>query len=395
MRFSTTKSSSAGEPKTEVRGLRLRDRAFQKVFSSLFVYNILYEDSEVDERYLGVGEDSSVFAVSAAGCGVANHLSRHARTIDAVDINRHHLALAALKVTAARRVRSYSTFYELLGRGHMKKADKIVGRIVDDLPPWMQRYWKRNADVFDGHLYHHGLTARLMHTMRLLAGVDTDWVVDRIDETVEQRMAAVHETFRPVIYSKPVQALIKSPVQLVALGINYEQVSRILETEKKNSLVDFILLHLERLCATDVEKNWFIWWAVAGHFNHDNPLAVPPYLRKDHHERSINAPTDVRFHHDSIFKVLGEATRGTWSQYTLCDVPDWLPPPVQKQLFDEVIRTSRDGAVMLYRSVEQDSLVARHGLQKHLQLMEAESEEATRSDRSRQYQRVNFYRVVH
>ena len=44
--------------------------------------------------------------------------------------------------------------------------------------------------------------------------------------------------------------------------------------------------------------------------------------------------------------------------------------------------------------VEDGSLVARHGLEARFRLMEAESEEATRLDRSRQYRRVNFYRVA-
>ena len=49
----------------------LLDGAFEQVFARTFVYNILFEDAEVDERFLGLDESSRVLAISGAGCGVA------------------------------------------------------------------------------------------------------------------------------------------------------------------------------------------------------------------------------------------------------------------------------------------------------------------------------------
>ncbi|MEM7676031.1 MAG: DUF3419 family protein, partial [Myxococcota bacterium] len=83
----------------------LRDIAFQRMFSGLFVYNILFEDSELDDRFLEIDERSDVLSITGAGCGVATMVSRQPRTIDAVDINKHHLALSALKITAAQRLK--------------------------------------------------------------------------------------------------------------------------------------------------------------------------------------------------------------------------------------------------------------------------------------------------
>ena len=50
---------------------------------------------------------------------------------------------------------------------------------------------------------------------------------------------------------------------------------------------------------------------------------------------------------------------------------------------------------MAYRSVGHDSLVARHGLCARLRPLTASSAAAALQDRSRQYQRVNYYRIVH
>src|SRR5271166_1764786 len=85
----------------------LSDTAFQHLFKHLFVYNMLFEDTEVDERFLGVGPESRVLGISGAGCGIANQLSRRPRSVDAVDINAKHLAITALKTSSARELESH------------------------------------------------------------------------------------------------------------------------------------------------------------------------------------------------------------------------------------------------------------------------------------------------
>ncbi|MFO0712796.1 MAG: DUF3419 family protein [Sandaracinus sp.] len=94
-----------------------QDLVFRHTFQELFVYNILFEDSEVDEQVLALDEQSDVLAISGAGCGVAAMISRAPRSIDAIDLNGHHLALAALKVEAPRRLQRYGAFYagDLMG----------------------------------------------------------------------------------------------------------------------------------------------------------------------------------------------------------------------------------------------------------------------------------------
>ena len=374
--------------------MHLSDWAFQHLFSRLFVYNILWEDSEVDEQFLELDEDSTVLGISGAGCRIAGHLSQHPRRIDAVDINPHHLALAALKTAAARHLRSYETFYGLLGRGAHPEHESLVQAATAALPAWIRRYWKSRHRLFARAFYEEGLTARMFVGLRRLAGIDGAWLRRLGGMAVEQRAAAIDATLAPVMRHPLVARVIDSPMHLLAIGVNFAQRDRMLRT---NGLgyVDYLVDHVKRVAATDLERNWFAWTAIAGHYNHDHPDAVPPYLRRDRHARSIEAPTHVEFHHRNLFDVLAGARPGTWSHYTLCDMPDWLPQPAQRRLFSEILRTSRDGGVVMYRSVESDSLVARHGLQSRLQPLTARTAAASRLDRSRQYARVNYYRVVH
>jgi S-adenosylmethionine-diacylglycerol 3-amino-3-carboxypropyl transferase len=375
--------------------MRVSDRAFQQLFKHLFVYNMLFEDTEVDERFLGVGPDSRLLGISGAGCGIANHLSRRPTSIDAVDINATHLAITALKASAARGLDSYEEFYELWGHGTHSDPPRVVGRLTRHLPHWIQRYWRANHQVFDHSFHERGLTARLFAALRRLARVDAAWLRALIATPVAQRQIRVAERFGPILRTPWVSALLRSPLHLVAIGVNHAQCERMLRAEGLNDIVEFLLMHLGRVAETDLERNWFAWSAIAGHFNHSRPDAVPPFLRGDHHATARGAETDVRFHHKNIFDVLGSAGPGTWTHYTLLDAPDWMPHDVQRRLLEEILRTSADGAVVLHRSVEETSLPERHGFERRFRPMIEASDLATKLDRTRQFRRVSFCRVEH
>ncbi len=374
--------------------MNLRDAAFQAAFSRLFVYNILFEDAEVDERFLGVNEDSRVLSITGAGCGVAGLVSRQPRTVDAVDINPHHLALTALKVTAAQRLFPYSSFYDLFGRGWAADPKQVIGQISDDLPRWVARYWRKHSDRFEQCIYHQGLTAQVIHQLRSLAGIDAGWLRALVHQPVEVRTRAVDEWIGPVLRNPLVKAFLNSPVQLIALGVNYTQRDRALELEQTD-LVSFFLRHLHRVAETDIETNWFAWLFLAGQYNHEHPDAVPPYLRRDRYENSLHAPTHVKYHNRNLFDVLGQGGSNEWTHYTLCDAPDWMPAETQRSLLNEIRRTSRDGAIVLYRTVHDDCMVSRLGLDKTFHPLAEESRIASELDRSRQYRHVHFYQVRH
>lgn len=370
----------------------MRDWTFQKTFSRLFVYNILFEDAEIDGRFLELDEDSTVLSISAAGCGVASMLRFQPRSVDAVDINKHHLALAALRMNGAQTMPNYAEFYDLFGRGWHPYPEKVVKNLASTLPGWMQSYWKLHYPRFRRSLYNQGLTAQMLRTMRRLSGVDANWLRSTFDMNPEDRAKLVKDTFEPVIKGPVIKRITESPLQLLALGVNFEQRDKLVASSG-GDVGDFIIQHLQNLARTDVETNWFAWYGVAGHYNHENEKAVPPYLRRSEHAKSVESPTQKRFHHDNLFNVMGKAKANTWSHYTFCDAIDWMPGPVQQKLMDEVVRTARPGAVVLWRSVEDEDVVAKHRYGDRFKRMDEASDIATREERSRQYKRVDFYRV--
>jgi len=373
--------------------VRLRDRIFQAVFARLFVYNILFEDSEVDERFFELESDSSVLCISGAGCGVAGMLSRNPRTIDAVDINPHHLALAALKVEGARGRLPYRTFRALLGEGRVDDPRGCLTQLTAELPPWMQRHWRRHAGRFRHNLYEQGLTSRMVRLLRGQTGIDADWLRSLIGQPIDARRKTIDETIGPALRSPLARAITRSPLQLLALGVNYQQCER-LQDEFGTSLAEFFLEHVKRLAETDLATNWFAWYFVTGGFAPEGSEGLPPYLRADRFARSREAETRVRFHRGSLFDRLAVAGPSTWSHYSLLDAPDWLDRDSERRLLQEIRRTGREGAIVLHRSVEDGCLFDRHHEGRHFERLSPESSLASALDRTRQYRHVWLHRLA-
>ncbi|SNT50105.1 S-adenosylmethionine-diacylglycerol 3-amino-3-carboxypropyl transferase [Asanoa hainanensis] len=372
----------------------LADRAFAATFHHVFTFSLLYEDSEVDNRVLDLDSRARVLAVSGAGCGVAGLLAAHPARIDAVDTNRHHLALAALKVAAARRMTSHAEFYQLLGRGRHDDPAGVLRPLMAALPSWVGRYWSTNHHRFRHNLYAEGLVGTFQRLLRQKVGVDADFLRTVQALPPAERLARFDPIFASLRRWWPMRVLVNTPLFQLGVGVNFAQRRRNLRANRAASMMDVVTAHFERLVRTDLETNWFVWSCLTGEFNHDHPDAVPPYLREQSHKQSLVAPTRVGFHHASLQRMLAGATPGQWSHFSLCDVLDWLPASAQRELLHRIARVGGEGAVVLTRSVEDACVVDRVGLSGLYERVEPASTLASEQERTRLYGRVDVYRVV-
>ncbi|MEM1010353.1 MAG: DUF3419 family protein, partial [Myxococcota bacterium] len=200
--------------------LPLKDRTFQYFFSKTFVYNILFEDTEVDERFLELDEESTMLSITGAGCSVATSMSQRPRRIDAVDINPHHLALSALKMISAQHSPSYSAHYDLCGRGWSPEPKESLAQIAYYMPNWIQRYWKKHARRFERSLYQHGLTSKMIGTLRKRAKLNASWLREvAACKDPQERVQRVERDLIPILQHPIVSAYLRSPLQLLALGV--------------------------------------------------------------------------------------------------------------------------------------------------------------------------------
>jgi S-adenosylmethionine:diacylglycerol 3-amino-3-carboxypropyl transferase len=161
-------------------------------------------------------------------------------------------------------------------------------------------------------------------------------------------------------------------------------------------LLDFFLHHIHRLAETDLRTNWFAWYFVTGQFHHDDKEGVPP-LPPTGPLRAQSAGADRRPATTAAASSTCSAVPRPGAGHTIrCSMrPDWLDVAAQERLLSEIRRTGRDGAIVLHRSVESESIFDRCESGRHFEELTHESALATALDRTRQYRRVAFHRLVH
>jgi S-adenosylmethionine-diacylglycerol 3-amino-3-carboxypropyl transferase len=101
----------------------------------------------------------------------------------------------------------------------------------------------------------------------------------------------------------------------------------------------------------------------------------------------------MTYERQDVLEALERAAPRSYSHYAFLDAPDWLDAPTQGRLLRGVLRSARDGARVVTRSVEDACMVERAGLSSRLRRLDDLSERATRADRTRQYRHVNVYEV--
>jgi S-adenosylmethionine-diacylglycerol 3-amino-3-carboxypropyl transferase len=141
----------------------ISERLFALVFSGL-VYPQIWEDPEIDMEAMELNEGHSIVTIASGGCNLLAYLSRSPASIDAVDLNKAHIALNRLKLTAFRYLPSHGDVFRFFGEaGNRHNSAAYDHFIAPNLDPSSRRYWekrnwrgKRRISAFENNFYRKG-----------------------------------------------------------------------------------------------------------------------------------------------------------------------------------------------------------------------------------------------
>ena len=78
-----------------------------------FIYNIAWEDSNIDFKYLEINNNDTILMITTAGCNVLNTLLQNPKNIISVDISKCQNALLDIKLASIKNLR-YFIYYFIL-----------------------------------------------------------------------------------------------------------------------------------------------------------------------------------------------------------------------------------------------------------------------------------------
>ena len=112
-----------------------------------------------------LGEGHRVVTIASGGCNILAYLTRSPASIDAVDLNKAHIALNRMKLAAFRHLPSHADLFRFFGEtGNRHNSAAYDQFIAPNLDAASRRYWekrswrgKRRIAVFEKNFYRTGM----------------------------------------------------------------------------------------------------------------------------------------------------------------------------------------------------------------------------------------------
>jgi len=382
----------------------LMERAFALAFRGL-VYSQIWEDPEIDLEALQLGPEHDLITIASGGCNVMSYLIAEPKSITAVDLNRGHVALNRLKLSAAQHLPDYETFYRFFGQADSRANPEIYDRYLKPvLDAESRRYWerrdplgRRRISFFARNVYRYGLLGTFIgagHKLARLLGGDPRRLLEA-HSLAEQRVIFEREV-APLFEKKVVKWLVDQPMSLYGLGIPPAQY-RALAASGGGNIKQVLLERLERLaCDFEIEDNYFAWQAFGRRYGEGKAAPLPPYLKPENFEKVRTGASRVNINLVNLIDLLKSKPSASFDRYVLLDAQDWMNDATLTALWTEITRTARPGARVIFRTAAEESvlpgripaeLLARWGYDA------AEGKAYTKRDRSSIYGGFHLYKL--
>ncbi|HEY1721602.1 MAG TPA: BtaA family protein [Magnetospirillaceae bacterium] len=378
---------------------RFEEASFRFLTGRNLVYNTSWEDPAVDRRAMRLTSDSSVLAITSAGCNVLDYALEAPERVVAVDINPRQTALLELKIAAIRRL-SYDDMFALFGLGgHAEFTALYRDALRNDLSPFAREYWDRRPHWFaaaDGNFYTRGLTGMVMrclqwrlHAQRTLAPL-VYALFDQPDIETQRRFYL--DKVRPRIWTPFVRWFLSTPMFTSLVGVPMAQ-RRLLEDGPRGMSASLRELIDELFCTVPANDNYF--WGVYV-FGHYHPNRCPRYLTPDGFARLKAGLVDrIEFYTSTVTEYLSRPGP-QFTHAVLLDHMDWMSsyyPEALEQEWEALMRRLRPGAQVLFRSAHvappflDTTMVGpeRTPLRQRLGFRTDEAQELSRADRVHTY----------
>jgi len=391
-----------------------RDGMLERLFTFAFkglVYPQIWEDPEVDMKALRLKEDSRMVTIASGGCNVMSYLTANPAQITAVDLNRAHVALGRLKLTAAKNLPNYDTFYRFFGEADEKANIAAYERfLAEQLDPDTRSYWegrsfsgwgRKRITLFSRDLYHHGLLGYFIgigHFIARMYGIDPKHMVRA--KTLEEQRSYFDTALAPLFDKRLVRWATSKKMSLYGLGIPPAQYDALVSANADGDMSAVLRQRLEKLaCDFSIQDNYFAWQAFSRGYapreETSGPAGpLPPYLKRQHFETIRARAGRVRVLNRNFTEHLQHEADNSLDAYVLLDAQDWMTDAQLNALWSEITRTARPGARVIFRTAAEPTLLPGRVADETLDQWtyeEDESLELGRKDRSSIYGGFHLY----
>ncbi|MDJ0643584.1 MAG: DUF3419 family protein [Erythrobacter sp.] len=384
-------------------GDKLLDKAFALAFKGL-VYAQIWEDPVVDMEGLAIEPNSRVMCIASGSCNALSYLTANPAQVTAVDLNRAHIALGKLKITAIKHLPNYERFHRFFGHADHKENKAVYKEMIaPHLDSESRKYWekrdirgRKRISYFTRGLYRKGLLGNfigLAHLFAKLYKIDLHRLLEA--ETMEEQREVFETELAPVFDKKFVRWLTNQPASLFGLGIPPAQFDELAGDER---MAEVLRRRLEKLaCDFDIKDNYFAWQAFGRGYDRAETSAMPPYLQRANWEALRDRIDRIDVVRSNMVEWIGERDEASMDRFVLLDAQDWMNDAQLDELWSRITYASRPGARVLFRTAAEPSLLPGRlddAILSRWTYLEDQSADLTARDRSSIYGGVHLYELA-
>jgi S-adenosylmethionine-diacylglycerol 3-amino-3-carboxypropyl transferase len=382
---------------------KLLDKAFALAFRGL-VYAQIWEDPVVDMEGLAITPETRLMCIASGSCNALSYLTAGPAAVTAVDLNRAHVALGQLKITAIRHLPNYERFHRFFAHAdHKENAEIYETMIAPHLDAESRAYWeqrdlrgRKRISYFTRGIYRKGLLGNfigLAHVFAKLYKIDLGKLLEA--QTLEEQRDVFERELAPVFEKKFIRWLTDQPASLFGLGIPPAQFEHLAGDER---MAEVLRRRLEKLaCDFEIKDNYFAWQAFGRGYSRSEGAPLPPYLQRAHWEAMRERIDRLDVVRANMVDWIGAREEASMDRFVLLDAQDWMNNAQLDGLWTRITRASRPGARVLFRTAAEPSLLPGRlddAILGRWRYLEEVSADLTRRDRSSIYGGVHVYELA-
>ena len=379
----------------------LSERLFAQVFSGL-VYPQIWEDPEVDMAALEIGPGHRIVTIASGGCNALSYLLADPARIEAVDLNRAHVAFNRLKLAAVVNLPDYEAFYRFYGSANDTENINAYERFVrPHLDAGSRDYWekrklfgRRRISFFSRNLYRHGLLGTFIgmgHRIARIYGIDPRLLLEA--GCVEDQRRFFDEEISPLFDKRMIRWAIRRKSSLFGLGIPPQQYDAL--AGPTGDMASVLRARLEKLaCDFPLADNYFAWQAFGRGYSPAVGGPLPPYLSRNNFDKVRARAGRMTVVNASYTEFLAAKLPASVDRFVLLDAQDWMSDTQLNELWREITRTAAPGARVIFRTAGEESILPGRldvTVLKHWEYRQQQSLELHARDRSSIYGGFHLY----
>lgn len=317
------------------------------VFSGL-VFNMSWEDPEMDRRAFELKPNHTVLSITSAGCNPLNFLCQNPKRLICVDGNPAQNAVMELKL-AAIEILDHAAFFDIFAARAPQRLMEVYDKLRPRLSPRAAKFWDGNAErAARNGIYALGRTGLFCRILRgYLKMLKIDGAVNRLFDckTLEEQDALYHAEIAPRLWRNTSRLFVACRPLIYLAGVHPKQFQMI---DDRHNMYTYLRERIDYACTkVPAIDNYFLCVAATGAFRGNS---VPPYLLEENYETLRNNIEKVTVVTGWLGPYLDSIEAGSIDRFNLLDIFDWMSVDAFRGTLESVLRAAAPGARLIYRS---------------------------------------------